>query len=353
VRLLVADSPAARGSRMRLAALGLAERGHQVFWAAAAGIEPPRNGEVETAARGRSLHATRAQLVLGAGRPGPTVRLGWLAGAHVVIQQVLGADLPRWSLADRWLWASLYGFALVDETDAASIQQRPGPLVLDRVALWSGEPAPTEPAAAHADVEVLERACERSIARHRSAAPRRAVFLDRDGTLIEELNYISDPERVRLLPGAAGALRTLQAAGFALVVISNQAGVGRGLFPLASVYAVMARLRRELRREGVELDAIYFCPHRPEDHCACRKPGTELVERAADDLMLDLRHSAMIGDKEIDVETGRRSGGAGVLVRTGYGAEEERRIAVENRPAPSAVANDLPAAARWVIESLA
>ena len=350
MKLLLADSSAARGSRMRLAALGLAERGHQVFWAASPGVEPPPDG-VETVARGRSLHTTRAQLVLGVGRPGPTVRLGWLAGAHVVVQQVSGEDLARWSLADRWLWASLYGFALVEEKDAPSIQQQPGPLVLDRVALWSGEPAPASPRPEHADVEVLERACERSNARHRSGAPRRAVFLDRDGTLIEELNYISDPDRVRLLPGVAGALRSLQAAGFALVVISNQAGVGRGLFPLASVYAVMARLRRELRREGVELDAIYFCPHRPEDHCACRKPGTELVERAAEDLMLDLRRSVMFGDKEIDVETGRRAGAAGVLVKTGYGAEEARRLAAENRTV--LLADDLPAAARWAIENLA
>jgi len=353
VRLLVADTAAARGSRMLFSAVGLAERGHQVTWVAGAGLDPPRSSAVEVALRGRSLAATRAQLVLGSGRPAASVRLGWLAGAHVVVQQVSGEELARWSVVDRWLWASLYGFALVEEREAAAIQQRPGPLSLDRVALWSGEAAAAEPSAAHADVEVLERACERSLARHRSGAPRRAVFLDRDGTLIEELEYLSDPDRLRLLPGVAGALRTLQAAGFALVVISNQAGVGRGLFPLSSVYAVMARLRRALRREGVELDAIYFCPHRPEDHCACRKPGTELVERAADDLLLDLRHSAMVGDKEIDVETGRRAGAAGVLVRTGYGAEEAKRIAAAGRPAPAHLADDLLEAARWLIERMA
>ena len=132
-------------------------------------------------------------------------------------------------------------------------------------------------------------------------------------------------------------------------MVSNQSGVGRGLFPLARVYQVMAALRHLLRRHGVELDAIYFCPHRPEDGCRCRKPGSELLERAAEDLVLDLRSCAMIGDKRIDVETAQRARAIGILVRTGYGAEEERRAREEGRPRPDAVADDLAGAVRWLL----
>jgi len=335
VRVLVADSPALSASRMRTAAEGLALRGHQVIRK----LEPDG---------GRN-----PQLVLGAGPPAGAVVRGWRAAAHVVVQQITPAELRRWSLVDRWLWASLYAFALVEERDAGEIRLHPGPLLLDRVGLWSSEAPAERPAAEHADVEILERAGERSIARHRSAAPRRAVFLDRDGTLVEEVGYLDDPERLRLLPGVAGALRSLHAAGFALVVISNQSGVGRGLYTMATAYAVMARLRSELRREGVELDAIYFCPHRPDQGCACRKPGIELVERAAEDLLLDPRHSVMIGDKQIDIETARRAGAAGLLVQSGYGEEEARRIEQAGAPRPDHVASDFAAAARWAIDRLA
>jgi D-glycero-D-manno-heptose 1,7-bisphosphate phosphatase len=156
---------------------------------------------------------------------------------------------------------------------------------------------------------------------------------------------------VELIPGVGEALRQLRGAGFALVVISNQAGVGRGLFGLTSVYAAMARLREALRGEGVELDAIYFCPHHPDEGCACRKPGTALLERAAEDLQLSLRHSAMAGDKLLDVEAGRRAGGAGVLVLTGHGREEAERLRGEpGAPAPDAVCDDFAAAARWILE---
>jgi len=182
---------------------------------------------------------------------------------------------------------------------------------------------------------------------------RSAAFLDRDGTLVVERGYLSDPADLELLPGAADAVRTLHAAGLAVVVISNQSGVGRGLFPLARVYQAMAALRRVLRARGAELDAIYFCPHRPEEGCDCRKPGSALLLRAAEDLQLDLRRSAMVGDKLLDVETGHRAGGLGVLVRTGYGRDEEGRLASE--PAsrrPDRVSGDLAEAAGWIVATL-
>jgi len=181
--------------------------------------------------------------------------------------------------------------------------------------------------------------------------PRAAVFLDRDGTLVVEREYLDDPAGLELLPGVASALRGLRGAGFALVVVSNQSGVGRGRFTAGRVHEVMAGLRHALRAQGVELDAIYFCPHRPEEGCPCRKPGTALLERAADDQQLDLAQSVMVGDKRIDVLAGQRAGGHGVLVRTGYGREEERAAETEPRGADY-IADDLAGAARWILERL-
>jgi histidinol-phosphate phosphatase family protein len=180
----------------------------------------------------------------------------------------------------------------------------------------------------------------------------RALFLDRDGTLIVERGYLSDPDGVELLPGVPAALRQLHAAGVALVVVSNQAGVGRGLFPVERAWATMARLRRLLRAEGVELDAIRFCPHAPDAGCHCRKPGPGMLEDACEALHLSPVGSVMAGDRWLDAAAGRAAGGMGVLLRTGYGREEEARIAAGTRPAPDLVLEDLPALAAWVVARL-
>ena len=174
------------------------------------------------------------------------------------------------------------------------------------------------------------------------------MFLDRDGTLARDVGYLSDPAALELLPGLAEALRDLRAGGFALVVVSNQSGVARGFFSLARAHEIMGRLRRELRGLGVELDGVYFCPHLPEQGCGCRKPGAALLLRAAEDLNLSLRHSVMVGDKRLDVEAAHRAGSAGVLVRTGYGRQEEARAATEGPP-PDAVCDDLGEAAKWIL----
>ena len=150
---------------------------------------------------------------------------------------------------------------------------------------------------------------------------------------------------MELLPGVPAALRSLRAAGFALVVISNQSGVGRGYFTIGSVHEAMAALRRELRREGVEIDAIYVCPHVPGADCDCRKPRPGLLRQAARNLHLSLRDSVMIGDRGIDVETGRAAGGLGLLVRTGYGRTEEALGTTGGGP----VVEDLAAAARMLL----
>lgn len=149
---------------------------------------------------------------------------------------------------------------------------------------------------------------------------RPCIFFDRDGTLIEERNYLSDPAGVVLIPGAAEALRLARAAGFLAVVLTNQSGVGRGFFTLEDVQRVHERMLALLAREGAGVDGIYVCPHAPGDDCSCRKPRTGLVEQAARELGIDLPRSWMIGDKPADIELARNAGLRSVLVLTGYGA---------------------------------
>jgi D-glycero-D-manno-heptose 1,7-bisphosphate phosphatase len=137
---------------------------------------------------------------------------------------------------------------------------------------------------------------------------QRALFLDRDGTLIDDVGYIRDPTQVRLLNGAAAALREMRQAGFLLVLVSNQSGIARGLVSRAEAAAVHQRVVAELARASVELDDARYCPHAPDAGCACRKPAPGLLLAAARELGVDLAASFMVGDKGSDVEAGRRAG---------------------------------------------
>lgn len=183
-----------------------------------------------------------------------------------------------------------------------------------------------------------------------STRGRPAVFLDRDGTVVEEAHYLADPEALRLVPGAGAAIRRLKEAGFAVVLVTNQSGIARGLYAESDYHAVARRLGEVLSALGAAPDATYFCPHHP-DHtgpCRCRKPATGMYERAAGELGLDLAASWCVGDKRTDVLPAETLGGRGILVRTGYGKEEEARgvgVAV-------AVVDDLPAAADRILETL-
>jgi histidinol-phosphate phosphatase family protein len=145
---------------------------------------------------------------------------------------------------------------------------------------------------------------------------RRAVFLDRDGTIIEDVHYIGDPDRVVLIPGAARAIANLNAAGRPVIVITNQSGIARGMLSEADYESVKARLDALLAEEGARIDATYFCPHHPDfsGPCDCRKPGTLLYERAIAELRLDATRSAFIGDRWRDLEPAIALGGDGVLV---------------------------------------
>lgn len=177
-------------------------------------------------------------------------------------------------------------------------------------------------------------------------ALRPAAFVDRDGTLIVERNYLGDPAGVELIPGAAEALNALNAAGYAVVMLTNQSGVARGYFDMAAVDRVHARLAELLAAEGAALDAAYTCPHGPNDACSCRKPLPGLARQAAADLGLDLARSLVFGDKAADLGVARAVGARGILVRTGHGAKEEPTAA----PLADLVADDLAAAVRLILK---
>jgi histidinol-phosphate phosphatase family protein len=145
---------------------------------------------------------------------------------------------------------------------------------------------------------------------------RRAVFLDRDGTLNVDLKYISDPGQLELFKGVAQGLRLLADHGFLLVVVTNQSGISRGLYTHETVANLHKRLQELLAKEGVRIDRFYYCPHAPADACLCRKPGIELFNKAAKDLSIHIPSSAIIGDKPLDVEAGRKLGLLTALVRT-------------------------------------
>ena len=149
---------------------------------------------------------------------------------------------------------------------------------------------------------------------------RRAVFLDRDGTIIVHRPYLSDPDHVELLPNAIQGLRLLQRQGLGLIVVTNQAGVGRGYFDDECVRQIHHRLRDLLAAHDIELDGVFYCPHSPDDVCNCRKPRTGLIHQATRQFGFDPRDGFMIGDNVCDIELGRNVGATTLLVRTGYGS---------------------------------
>lgn len=154
-------------------------------------------------------------------------------------------------------------------------------------------------------------------------AGRRVIMLDRDGTIVKEKHYLSDPNDLELLPKTAAGLRHLRTMGFGLVVVTNQSPINRGFFSVAQLDLIHQRLRDLLHQEGIDLDAIYYCPHTPDEGCKCRKPAEGMILRAARDLQFDPAQSFMVGDKICDLQAGRNVGATTLLVRTGYGAELE------------------------------
>lgn len=186
---------------------------------------------------------------------------------------------------------------------------------------------------------------------------RPAVLLDRDGTINEQMGYVNHLSRFHLLPGAARAIRGLNEAGLAVVVVTNQSGLARGYFPESLLEAVHAEMYRLLAQEGARLDGLYVCPHHPEAKeerfrldCDCRKPRTGLLERAAAELGLDLGRSYMVGDRWSDLRCGAAVGATTVLVLTGYGRGDAAYVGPGQTVQPDHVAEDLEAAARWILD---
>ncbi len=180
---------------------------------------------------------------------------------------------------------------------------------------------------------------------------RPAVFVDRDGTLVEDPGYLHRPEDVRLLSGAAAAVARLNQAGYLVVIITNQSGIARGLYDETAYDAVQGRLAELLAARGARFDGAHHCPHHPSvgGPCACRKPGTRLYEDAAAALGIDFRRSWLVGDKMSDVEAAAALGGRALLVETGEG----RRHAASARALGIPVVADLAAAADGILASAA
>ncbi len=179
-----------------------------------------------------------------------------------------------------------------------------------------------------------------------------AVFVDRDGTVIDEIGYQSDPDMVRLIPGAAAAVARLNSLGIPVVVISNQAGVARGLFTEDDLDRVHERFVDMLAAEGAYVDAAYYCPHHPEFdvECDCRKPRPGLLLRASGDLGIELERSFMVGDRLIDVQAGKAAGASAVLVLTGYGQREFGEHEADIAKTADRVCDDLARAVDWILD---
>lgn len=185
-----------------------------------------------------------------------------------------------------------------------------------------------------------------------------ALFLDRDGTINEEVDFLTNPDHLHLLPGVTDALRDAIKAGFKIFIITNQSGIARGLLSEERLKQIHASLLHQLESEHVTIDGIYYCPHHPDfgeppyrKECNCRKPKPGMIEDAARAFDLDLSRSYVIGDRMIDIQTGNNIGIPSLLVLTGYG-KEEWDLCKKNHATISYVAKDLPDAIRYIRSSV-
>lgn len=184
----------------------------------------------------------------------------------------------------------------------------------------------------------------------------RAVFLDRDGTINTEAGYLNHPDQVQLIPRAGAAIKLLNEAGFTVIVITNQAGIARGLVREELLPAIHHRLRQLLQQEGAAIDGFYYCPHHPEGiveqykiSCDCRKPLPGMLLRAAREFSITIADSYVIGDKSCDIELGCNAGARSILVLTGYGKTELPRHREARLAPPDYIAPDLYDAVQWIL----
>lgn len=185
----------------------------------------------------------------------------------------------------------------------------------------------------------------------------KAVFLDRDGTINEDVGHITDPGMFKLIPGAVDGMNRLRAAGYILPLITNQAGVGRGLMTEPQLNRVLDAFQDLLKTSGTSVDGVYYCPHHPEEAigtykqmCDCRKPAPGMLLRAAEDLNIDVSQSYMIGDHWSDVEAAIAAGCRSILLRTGHGPQEIAKLTDADLERAAYVADDLADAVEWILE---
>ena len=180
----------------------------------------------------------------------------------------------------------------------------------------------------------------------------RAVFIDRDGTLIRERNYLRTIKEVKLLPGAVKALKLLRAAGFRLILVTNQSGIARGYLTVKKLKSIHAYLKKLLLGKGAKLDGVYFCPHGPDSKCSCRKPKLGMVRRAQKKFNIDLKRSFSVGDHTRDFLLGSNMGGRGIFILTGHGKEELKKLRKrKGKLKPHRIFKDLLAAAKYIIKN--
>jgi D-glycero-D-manno-heptose 1,7-bisphosphate phosphatase len=181
-----------------------------------------------------------------------------------------------------------------------------------------------------------------------------ALLLDRDGVINEEVEYLHDPKDLVMIAGVGEAIAAVNRLGVPVIVITNQAGIGRGMYDVAAYRRVGQAIAAELASAGARVDGWYFCPHRPDAGCDCRKPRPGMLLAAARDLSIDLGASVLVGDKSSDLEAGRAASCRTVLVRSGYGRDEERRLIAEGRASlVDHVADSLLPALPWIQTTLA
>jgi len=179
----------------------------------------------------------------------------------------------------------------------------------------------------------------------------RAIFIDRDGTLNEEVGFITDPAQLRLFDFSAEAVRLINEAGWRAIVTTNQSGIARGLFTDEFLMRLHEQMKSSLLQQGARLDAIYYCPHHPDfTDCDCRKPKPGLIERAARDFGLDLKECFVIGDRYSDIEMGHRANAHSVLVMTGMGREEYKIQGAQWLRQPEYLAENLLESVRWILD---
>jgi D-glycero-D-manno-heptose 1,7-bisphosphate phosphatase len=175
------------------------------------------------------------------------------------------------------------------------------------------------------------------------------VFLDRDGTISEEVGYLNHASRFRMFPFTGSAIRSLNEAGFAVVLVTNQSGVARGYFPETLLDEVHQKMIQELTDQQARIDGVYYCQHGSADDCDCRKPRTGMIVRAAEELGLNIPRSYVVGDRYSDIETGFQAGARTVFVKTGYGLGEWTWRSKEWPRQPDCIAEDLQEAAKWIL----